>query len=388
MSDLNHLIITDVRAVEVRDVRFSDGLITPWAPGEPIYNRDYVVVRIETNAGTAAISMDGEYSPTLPARADDIVTLVAPYLLGKPVIDTEAHTAFLHSLRSRGRFYFVAVALWDILSQAAGLPLYRLWGGKRDKVLVYASTVHHDKTPQERAEDCLAYLERGYRAVKLRLSGETIADDIALVEACRSAVGDRMAILVDANQAGKIPGRTNPGVTWDPQRAADTARELAQLGVGYLEEPLAYALEKESIRLRETADLPIAGGEGLIGTHAYYRALQKGVYDIIQPDPITSGTPNTLLKIAAMAEGSETPIVYHHGKSGVGLIIGLHLSLALGECPWLEYMDDTRFWQPEGFQVGFREVIPVDIDGYVHGPQGPGLGIPWDTEWLRRIGLD
>jgi D-galactarolactone cycloisomerase len=388
MTDLSNLVVTAVRAVEVRNVPFSAGLVTPWDPSQRIYNRDYVAVRIETNAGLWAVALDGEYSPTLPATAHAVQEWVGPYLVGKPVADMEAHTEMLEKLRPRGRFFFIGGALWDLLGQAAGLPLYRLWGGKRDKVRVYASTVHHGKSPAERAEDCLAYLGRGYRAVKLRLSGQTVADDVALVTACRHAVGDRMAILVDANQAGKVPGRANPGITWDLARALETAEELARLGVGYLEEPLAYALTEEGAMLRQKARLPIAGGEGKAGLAAYWQLMQHGMYDIIQPDPITSGTPGTVYKIAAMAEGAGLAVIYHHGKSGYGFMIGLHLSTSLGEAPWLEYMDDTEYWQPRGFQVGFEQVIPVDSEGCVHCPSEAGLGIRWDLAWLRAVGLD
>jgi L-alanine-DL-glutamate epimerase-like enolase superfamily enzyme len=89
-----------------------------------------------------------------------------------------------------------------------------------------------------------------------------------------------------------------------------------------------------------------------------------------------------------MAEGLGIPVVYHHGKSGLGFMIGLHLSTAFGDSPWLEYMDDGPFWQPTGFQVGFRETVPIDANGYVHCPKTPGLGIDWDLDWLRRIGLE
>jgi hypothetical protein len=58
------------------------------------------------------------------------------------------------------------------------------------------------------------------------------------------------------------------------------------------------------------------------------------------------------------------------------------------DAPWLEYMDDGRYWQPHGFQMGFREVVPIDADGTMHCTQTPGLGIDWDPDWLRRIGLD
>ena len=387
MTASHNVSITSVRAVNVRDVPFSCGLITPWDPSTPIYTRDYCVVRIETSDGHWAISMDGEYSPHLPVTAQQVEQLVAPRLVGQPLLASEAHAALLRQLRPHGRFFFVGVALWDLIGQALGTPLYRLWGSARASVPVYASTVHHARTAEQRAEDCLAYLERGYCAVKLRLSGETIADDVHLVKTCRRAVGGRMAIMVDANQSQKLPGVPNPGVTWDLGRALATAHELAALDVAWLEEPLAYALPREGHTLREQARLPIAGGEALTGLRAYRDLLHSGVYDIVQPDPITGGSPMEMLKIAALCEADELPFVFHHGKSGVGFMIGLHLSCATRHSPWLEHMDDGPFWQARGFQVGFRQPVPIQPDGTVRCPDAPGLGIDWAPAWLERIGL-
>jgi L-alanine-DL-glutamate epimerase-like enolase superfamily enzyme len=109
----------------------------------------------------------------------------------------------------------VELALWDLVGKAAGLPLYKLWGAHTDRVRAYASLVEV-RSPERRAEDALRLLDAGYRAVKLRLHSPTLKEDIAQVEAVRRAVGDRMEIMVDANQAQE-PG--TPGselsLAWD-----------------------------------------------------------------------------------------------------------------------------------------------------------------------------
>jgi L-alanine-DL-glutamate epimerase-like enolase superfamily enzyme len=387
VTDLGQLRIVGVYAAEVRGVPFSVGFVPPWSPDQSITTRDHIVVRIDTNAGISGFSMDSEYTPYgIPATARQIETQVAPHLLGKQVASMEAHTALLHSVSGLGRFFFLEVALWDIIGKAVGLPLCQLWGGECAKMPVYASTVHHGKPPQQRAEDCLAYRERGFRGVKLRLSAPTLSENLELVAACRAAVGEEMAIMVDANQAGRDPTLDEPA-TWDLDLALDTAYHLAQLGVTWLEEPLPYALVHDGARLRQESSVPIAGGECAIGVRAFGKLVQSGLYDLLQPDPITGGTPTDMRKIISMSECHDIPVVFHHGKSGVGLLMGLHLSAVASRSPWLEYMDDGSYYQPEGFQVGFAQPLPLDGEGYVHCPQAPGLGADWDPAWLKQIGL-
>ena len=103
--NLEQLRITGVRAVEVRNIPFSVGLIPPWNPTQRITTRDYCVIRIDTNQGIYGLSLDGDYTPGLPVGTRAIQEMIAPYLIGKPVMDMEAHSAFLHSIRSPGRFF-------------------------------------------------------------------------------------------------------------------------------------------------------------------------------------------------------------------------------------------------------------------------------------------
>lgn len=93
----------------------------------------------------------------------------------------------------------IDMALWDIIGKAAGLPLYKLWGSYRDKVKAYASTVEVG-TPEERAELALHYQGLGFKAMKIRIHGETISDDLKIVDACIEATKGEMDFMVDANQ--------------------------------------------------------------------------------------------------------------------------------------------------------------------------------------------
>src|SRR5215212_9650127 len=98
------------------------------------------------------------------------------------------------------------------------------------------------------------------QSIKLRLHHATMREDLETVERVREAVGDGMAIMVDANQA-QSSGNWQPGVRWDFRRAAETARELQELGCYWLEEPLPRYAFRDLARLSALVELPIAGGE-------------------------------------------------------------------------------------------------------------------------------
>ena len=115
-------------------------------------------------------------------------------------------------------------------------------------------------TPEERARLAQQLAADGWKAIKLRLHYATIREDIRLVEMVRKAVGDRMEIMVDANQA-QSAGNWQPGVLWDFERAVETARQLQQLKCFWLEEPLPRYDWDRLAELNRLVEIPIAGGE-------------------------------------------------------------------------------------------------------------------------------
>ena len=68
-----------------------------------------------------------------------------------------------------------------------------------------------------------------------------------------------------------------------------------------------------SRKLARVADVPIAGGEGKRGLQPYWQVLHEELYNILQPDPVTSGTPTTLLQIVNLADAAGMPVAFHHG---------------------------------------------------------------------------
>ena len=156
-------------------------------------------------------------------------------------------------------------------------------------------------TPEERAEMAIRLMEEGWNAIKTRIHHKTLNEDIRTIQMVRDAVGDKMTITVDVNQA-ESNGTWQPGVQWDYRRAVDTSLALQDLGVYWLEEPLpGFEFDKLS-QLNGSVHMPIAGGEGLPGLHDFLRACKEGVYDILQPEILVLHGATAMRKIGTLAE--------------------------------------------------------------------------------------
>jgi D-galactarolactone cycloisomerase len=379
--------ITRLHTIEVRNVATGKGLVLPWDPQKiPQDTRDYVITQIHTDQGIVGTSMDGDYK--LPSGiAKTIQEPAAAYFLGKDPFDLELHNqAFFQKTKLPVRTFYLEVALWDIIGQALGLPLYKLWGAHSTKVKPYAATVHFDRTAEQRAEDALKFYELGFRAIKLRLHNEKYEDDIRLPRTVIDAVRGKMDVMVDANQAHKKAG--DPPPVWDLERTLRTARQLEDMGLYWLEEPLNRYDYDNLARVRGSLKrMHLAGAEGNVGIGDFATMLAKRAFSYLQPDPMIGGPVSVIRKIAAMAEGFGVMFGPHHGKSGVGMLANLHMQCAAPNSGYLEYMYDPGFWNPEGFQAGFEAPYPIDKEGYIHAPNKPGLGAPWDRKWFRKYNL-
>jgi L-alanine-DL-glutamate epimerase-like enolase superfamily enzyme len=268
-------------------------------------------------------------------------------------------------------FSAAEIALWDIIGKACNQPLYKLWGPTKDRVPPYASQTRLG-TPEERASLAVTLKNEGWHAVKYRSHFHTMKEDIRLVEAARKAVGDDMDIMCDANQATN--GFLTPTVIWDFRRAVAAARAYQQLNVYWLEEPLPRYDFDHLAELNRLIEMPIAGGEGNRGLHEFRWLLEKGCFDIVQPEVLLEG-PLELRKISVLAESMNKLIVPHVGDGGLATICNLHLVASWPNSPYLEiYHDPPVREYSHGFAI-FENPPVLDKAGYFNLPQEPGLGV-------------
>jgi L-alanine-DL-glutamate epimerase-like enolase superfamily enzyme len=352
-----------------------------WARGRNMPVLQMVLIELETDEGITGIGA----AHAGPEAIVAIDRFVKPYLIGEDPLAVERLTAVLRDAEILGPpVYCMEIPLWDIIGKRAGLPVYQLWGGYSSRVKVYCATAEI-RSPQERVEDVQRLVEEGFKAVKLRFHRPDPRDDLAVVAAVRDAVGDRIEIMVDGNQAGVEPGHGGHSA-WGYTLTLEIARELERQGCYWIEEPLPRHSYDDLARLRDRVEnLRIAGGEDNHGLHEFKLLLDRKCYDVLTPDALLSEGVFQLRKVAAMAEANFCEFAPHTWSNGIGLLANLHLAASTPNCTYLEYPHDP----PSGWTAAARdqmlaEPLLVDGEGSVTIPDRPGFGFLLDREAIER----
>ena len=352
-----------------------------WARGRNQPNLLMVLIEVQTDDGETGV---GAAHAGLEA-AVTIERFVAPYFIGQDPTYVERLAPVLRDAEILGApVYCMEMPLWDLIGKLAGMPVARLWGGYSDRVTAYCATAEV-RSPEQRVEDVQRMLAEGYRAVKFRFHLEDPREDLRVVEAVRAAVGDRIDIMVDANQAGVEPGHGGHR-NWGFPLALEVARELERMHVRWLEEPLPRHDYDGLRRLRDRLDtMPIADDEDNHGLHEFKLLIDRGCYDILQPDALLSEGVGQMRKVAALAELAGLELAPHTWGNGIGLMANLHLAVAIPNCPFLEFPHDP----PSGWTAAARDQmlldpLVIDAEGCVRIPDRPGFGLVLDEERIAH----
>ena len=350
----------------------------------------WLFLKIETDEGVT-----GWGEPVIEGRAQSVAAVVeelADYLVGRDPRNVED----LWTVMYRGGFYRggplhmsaiagIDQALWDIKGKALGVSVSELLGGRvRERIRVY-SWIGGDR-PADTANAARDAVARGFSAVKMNASEELQFVDshakvdavLANMAAVREAVGGDIGIGVDFH------GRVHKPM------AKILIKELEQYRPMFIEEPV---LSENYEALKELAPLscaPIALGERLYSRWDFKRILAEGYVDIIQPDVSHAGGITETRKIASMAEAYDVALALHCPLGPI----------ALAACLQLDGVCYNAFIQEQSLGIHYnqgndlldyvsnREVFSYK-DGFVAIPNGPGLGIEINEEYVleqARIG--
>lgn len=352
-----------------------------WIPGFPQTRNSCLILIYKTDTGIEGYSAGVGFLD----EAKGPMSLLRPFVMNRDPFQVEDFIKLLRSAYFFGyRSFFAELGFWDIIGKVASLPVYKMWGGCRDRLLAYAS-LGELHPPEQRVEEVLKLKEMGFKAVKLRVKSEKMEDDIDLVATVREAVGDEMEIMVDANQGWPIHGFGAYPV-WTVKRAIETCRIFEELSVRWVEEPLSKQDYEGYARLRDATTTPIASGEFNVDLPEFRDLIEKGCLDIVQPDAtISTGMWNSR-KVAAMAEAHGLEFSPHTWTNGIGLAANLQIMASAPNCPYCEFPFEPPGWVPEARDFMLQEPFRIDKDGYVKVPDKPGLGIELDMDKIKSCG--
>ena len=233
----------------------------------------------------------------------------------------QAMYACLHNGNNAGGFggsaiSAVDIALWDIAGKATGLSVSDLLGGPiRDKVAVYATGLYYTEGefPTRLLDEARMYVELGFKGMKTKIGGLTIAEDVRRVAALREAIGDDIRLMVDANQA--YPAAT----------AIRIGNLLADLDITWFEEPVNAKDVDAYLQVKAAVPMPVAGGENLRTRYEFKDFFARRAYDIAQPDVVNAGGITEMRNICMSANANGILVNPHVWGSPVMIAASLRL---------------------------------------------------------------
>lgn len=325
--------------------------------------------------------------PAIARERAGLGELLGPYLLGEDATDIALVQQRLREISYLGwRNWWIEPAFWDIKGKLAGKPVCELLGGAPRPVRVYAST-GEVKAPAARIEEVEKRFEEGFRTVKLRVHDHDEAVDIRQVTETAKAIGGRMRVAVDANQGWRVTIVADAPL-WTFDRARRFADACAEVGVAWIEEPLAMDRYDELAALTAASRVPIAGGElHSAGLPELAMMVERRCYHVFQPDAVFTGGIAQTWELIRLCREHTLGYSPHTWTNGIGFAINLQLFAASG------FADERELeypLAPPGWTVEARDGILaepfVHERGVLQTPAAPGLGFEVDARALRRHG--
>lgn len=335
---------------------------------------EWVLVTLTTDTGIRARGWTYTLGMGGAAIREMIAVYLTPLLIGEDPQNLERlwqrGTAELHAIGMGGATSLavsaVDIALWDAVGQSAGQPLYRLLGGFRESIPVYASGLNLHLEGDGLAEQLAAYVAKGYRSVKVKVGRDDIAEDVERVRLAREAIGPHVELLLDANQK------------WAAGDAVRRIRQLERFDPAWIEEPVD-ADDLEGMRhIRSRAATPVAAGESLYSRFQFARYFAAGAIDVVQGDISRVGGFTEWLKIAHLASAHNLQMAPHYmTELSVHALCGVHNGRVLED---IEGGTLT--------ELGLLAEPFVVTDGMASPPARAGHGVVFDEDALARYRVD
>lgn len=254
-----------------------------------------IIVEIHTDTGDIGY---GEAPPTGAVTGDTTGAILGAFqdhisktLLGRDIDDFAALTQDVQHciVKNTSAKAAADMALWDLYGKKYGIPVYKMWGASRSK-LITDITISVN-APEEMAKDAQNAVQRGYDTLKVKVGVDPSLDSLRL-EAIRKAVGPHIRIRIDANQA------------WKPKQAVMLLQQMQDKGldIELVEQPVP-AHDIDGLKyVTDHSYIPILADESVFSVEDALQILQRHAADLINIKLMKCGGLTNALKIAALAE--------------------------------------------------------------------------------------
>jgi L-alanine-DL-glutamate epimerase-like enolase superfamily enzyme len=373
----------------VKITRFEAYALRAPPPQRPHWTSHFIVptanellVRLYTDEGIDGFGLATSYTPmdyVLKAVKGGILELVAgedalaPERLYRKLFDLTTSKAASSKGWSRDAVIRVSaavdIAVWDIVGKAAGLPLYRLFGGARDEVPAYVTCGYYrdNKDNAELRDEVQRLVAQGHTGFKAKAGGIPLHEDIERLGVMREVIGPECDFMVDPNRA------------WDLDTAIEAARLLEPLNPRWLEEPVRWEDDRRMLKLlAQTTRIPLSAGESEMTSYACRALLEEQAIRILQFDCTLMGGFTEGRKLAALCELNHVQVAPHHDCF-------LHAHLVAGSpagCIVEAFTDPER----DPLQAELFENPPALRNGRMKLNQAPGLGLTLSPRALAKFG--
>ena len=339
-------------------------------------HRSTIITRVHTASGIVGEAYAGDEDSGLREIDGILHTEIAPVLVGQDAFATErcwmlARPATWDILRDR-RLGLVATAcvdsaIWDAVGRALGIPLYRLWGGFRDRLPVITIGGYYAADADITAE-VKGLVESGFAGMKFKVGGLSPVEDAERVREARAAGGDDFKLAVDANQG------------WTPAEAIRFAQLAADFDLMWFEEPCQWQNDRRGMRdVRFASGVPVCAGQSEFSAAGCRDLMEMGAIDYCNFDSSWSGGPTEWRRVANMATAYDVRMAHHEEPQ-----VAAHLLASIPHGSYLEYFHPQRdpIWHN---LIANR---PILDEGHITLPDAPGLGWELDRDYLEKYRLN
>jgi L-alanine-DL-glutamate epimerase-like enolase superfamily enzyme len=335
-------------------------------------HRSTIVTRVYTEEGIVGEAYSGDEDAGLLDIVAIVQTEIAPRLVGEDCFAVErlwelARPATFDILRDR-RLGLVAcacvdTACWDAVGKALGLPLWRLWGGYRNRLQVTSAGGYYGQ-PWSIEDEIAAFRELGVAGLKWKVGGLSPEEDASRFRRAREAAGPGFVLCADANQA------------WTPREAIRFCRLVEDCDLRWLEEPCRWANDRRAMRdVRLATGVPVCAGQSEHSAGGCRDLIAEGAVDVCNFDASWSGGPTEWRRVAALAAVSDVEMAHHEEPQ-----VAAHLLASIPHGTYLETFHPDRdpiWWSLVANRPQLR-------DGWLELTDDPGLGWELDGDYVER----